>query len=265
VPLVACNHEIQALAPNRADLRSQKAFACGTRTGVLRTVRPTHQAFDRHLPNRSCRDRGLRIGAPDRPGRSSEIVAPSTPPSDAPSRSSAVFDACRLPGRHTRRSAETWPFTTTKKSLARTDRVWFRTNVLHACVPCLAWWSPRYVPSHRSRTDSDPELHKEFGGNPLLAQVRFAAAILRMSCCKSAGIGGRPGARDLHRQNNRNPCRCQRMSVSGLTTVSRRRQSRNRDSATSVTRVASSARCGFAWRSTYNANCFRRNTFSAAS
>ncbi len=25
--------------------------------------------------------------------------------------------------------------TTTKKSLARTDRAWFRTKVLHACVP----------------------------------------------------------------------------------------------------------------------------------
>jgi hypothetical protein len=25
--------------------------------------------------------------------------------------------------------------TTTKKSLASTDRAWFRTNALHACVP----------------------------------------------------------------------------------------------------------------------------------
>jgi hypothetical protein len=51
--------------------------------------------------------------------------------------------------------------------------------------------------------------------------VRFAAAIVAMSCYRSAGIGGRPGAHDFQRQNNRNLFRCQRMSVSGFTTVSR--------------------------------------------
>jgi hypothetical protein len=55
------------------------------------------------------------------------------------------------------------------------------------------------------------------------------------------------------------------MRVSGFTIVSRRRHSTNRDKVTSVMRVASSARRGFACRSTYSANCLRRNKFSAAS
>jgi hypothetical protein len=96
-------------------------------------------------------------------------------------------------------------------------------------------------------------------------QVRFAAAIVAIDCCKSVGIGGRPGARDFQRQNNRNPFRCQRMSVSAFTTVSKWRHSRKRDKPTRMIRVASLARRGFTSRSRYNASCFRRNRFSAAS
>ena len=95
--------------------------------------------------------------------------------------------------------------------------------------------------------------------------VRFAVAIVAISSRRSAGIGGRPAARDFQRQNSRKPFRCQRMSVSGSTMVSKRRHSTIRDKATSVMRVASSARRGFTCRSKYNANCFRRNRFSAAS
>jgi hypothetical protein len=50
------------------------------------------------------------------------------------------------------------------------------------------------------------------------------------------------------RQNSRKLFRCQRMSVSGSTMVSKRRHSTIRDKATSVMRVASSARCGFTCR-----------------
>jgi hypothetical protein len=35
-------------------------------------------------------------------------------------------------------------------------------------------------------------------------QVGFARAIETISCCRLAGIGGRPG-RDFHRQNNLQP------------------------------------------------------------
>ena len=38
--LIQRNHEIQTLTADRADQRSQNAFACGARTGVLRTVSP---------------------------------------------------------------------------------------------------------------------------------------------------------------------------------------------------------------------------------
>jgi hypothetical protein len=71
--------------------------------------------------------------------------------------------------------------------------------------------------------------------------LRFAVAIVAISARRSAGIGGRPAGRDFQRQNSRKPCRCQRISVSGFTKVSKRRHSRIRDKATSVMRVASSA------------------------
>ena len=95
--------------------------------------------------------------------------------------------------------------------------------------------------------------------------MRFAAAISAINCRRSAGNGGRPRGTDFQRQNNWKPLRCHRMSVSGFTTVRSRRQSMSRDSTTSVIRVASSARRGFTCRSRYNANCFRRNRFSATS
>lgn len=58
--------------------------------------------------------------------------------------------------------------------------------------------------------------------------------------------------------------RCHRISVSGFTTVRTERQSINRESATRVIRVASSARRALTLRSRYNANCLRKNRFSAA-
>jgi hypothetical protein len=95
--------------------------------------------------------------------------------------------------------------------------------------------------------------------------VTFSVAIWAISCCTPRGIRGRPTGRDLQRQNKRKPFRCHRMSVPGFTTVRRRRQSTSTDRATSVIRVASSARHGFTCRSTYSASCFLRNRFSAES
>jgi hypothetical protein len=62
--------------------------------------------------------------------------------------------------------------------------------------------------------------------------------MVAINCCKSAGIGDRLGARDFQRHHNRNPFRCQRISVYAITTVSSCRHSRKRDNATSVMRVA---------------------------
>jgi hypothetical protein len=69
---------------------------------------------------------------------------------------------------------------------------------------------------------------------------------------------------DFQRQNSRNPLRCQRMNVSGLTTTSDVRQSNSRLTVTISHLVASSARCGLILRSWKGASCFRRNRFSAA-
>jgi hypothetical protein len=51
------------------------------------------------------------------------------------------------------------------------------------------------------------------------------------------GSGGRPGWRDFHRQKILNPVRCHLRKVSGLTTVSASRQSKNRASATIARRI----------------------------
>jgi hypothetical protein len=62
---------------------------------------------------------------------------------------------------------------------------------------------------------------------------------------RSAGNGGRPWRFHLKRKNSWNPLRCHRISVSGWTIITARRQSINRDRIMSAIRVASSARRGF--------------------
>src|SRR5215467_10520200 len=51
-------------------------------------------------------------------------------------------------------------------------------------------------------------------------QVGFSAAISRMSLRRCVGICGLPTGRDFQRQKRRNPLRCQRRKVSGLTFTS---------------------------------------------
>ena len=74
-------------------------------------------------------------------------------------------------------------------------------------------------------------------------QVGFARAMATISRCRSTGMVGRPG-RDFPRQNSRQPWRCHRISVSGLTTVRSARQSRNRERMSSAARVDALARRG---------------------
>ena len=85
-----------------------------------------------------------------------------------------------------------------------------------------------------------------------------------MSCRRLFGSLGRPRGRDFHRQNKRNPFRCQRMKVSGLTTRSAGRQAKSLPRAAITNRIESVARRGFALRSSNRASCLRRNRFSAA-
>src|SRR5262245_41115104 len=76
----------------------------------------------------------------------------------------------------------------------------------------------------------------------------LSRAMQRMSACRSAGMGGRPGV-DCHRQNSRNPWRCQRLSVAGCTAAKAWRQSNQRQSQTRAIRVAWVARRGLMFRS----------------
>src|SRR3989442_15577310 len=50
-------------------------------------------------------------------------------------------------------------------------------------------------------------------------QVGLFSAVSPISLRTSTGTRGRPADRDFHFQNNRNPFRCRRISVSGFTTV----------------------------------------------
>jgi hypothetical protein len=92
----------------------------------------------------------------------------------------------------------------------------------------------------------------------------FSRAILRISARSSTGIRGRPGRRHFHRQNSRHPARCHRIIVLGCTTTSAGRHSKNLARIAKLSRVAASIRRGRAPRSLNEANCRRRNRFSAS-
>ena len=80
-------------------------------------------------------------------------------------------------------------------------------------------------------------------------QVGFSRAIWRINAWMSFGRRGLPAGRDFHRQNRRNPLRCHRISVSGLTTTKALRQSNHRLRMLISQRVESSARWGLVLRS----------------
>src|SRR6516165_2480933 len=95
-------------------------------------------------------------------------------------------------------------------------------------------------------------------------QVGFSAAISRMSLRRSLGNRGLPTGRDFQRQKRRNPLRCQRRKVSGLTFTKASRHENMRPRMTILSRVESWARCGLTLRSWNKASCLRRKRFSAA-
>jgi hypothetical protein len=73
-------------------------------------------------------------------------------------------------------------------------------------------------------------------------QVTLLADMSAISFCRSAGIRGRPRAFDFNLQNSRKPFRCQRIKVSGLTTVRASRHANSLESNTRVNLAAASAR-----------------------
>ena len=94
-------------------------------------------------------------------------------------------------------------------------------------------------------------------------QIGLSAAILLISARRSGGITGLPG-REFQRQNRRNPARCHRRNVRGVTLTRAPGQSKHFESNTRDTRVAASVRRGSTPRSRYIATCLRRNRFSSA-
>ena len=110
MPLAHRNHEVQALAPHGPDQAfAERICLWNANRRLEHFPDPSPRASDRRPLSKSCRDRGLRIDAPDRQEQSSETAARSSPLSGARSRSNAGFDVCRLPGRQTHRSRGTWP------------------------------------------------------------------------------------------------------------------------------------------------------------
>jgi hypothetical protein len=96
----------------------------------------------------------------------------------------------------------------------------------------------------RPQAPSDT-LHRPDGPRP---RSGLPAPWRRSAAADRSQLSGRPG-RDFQRQNSRQPWRCHRISVSGLTTVRSARQSRNWERRTSAMRVDASARRGFVRRS----------------
>jgi len=113
-----------------------------------------------------------------------------------------------------------------------------------------------------TRTPSFNESSSAIRSSP---HAGFSLAINRMSDLMFLGTAGRPRRRDFHRQSRRNPARCQRMKVAGLTIARASRQSNRRDSQTKASLVHGSGRRAFDFRSRYNASWRRRNRISARS
>src|SRR6516164_7662432 len=144
---------------------------------------------------------------------------------------------------------------------------WLRTKVSQRCFGSGVRIGPslwRYLPTVRGETSM---VSLSFNSLAMRSspQVGFSAAISRMSLRRSLGIRGLPTGRHFQRQKRRNPLRCQRRKVSGLTFTRASRQENMRPRMTIISRVESWARCGLSLRSWNKASCLRRKRFSAAS
>src|SRR5215831_13837991 len=144
---------------------------------------------------------------------------------------------------------------------------WWRTKLSQRCCGsgvrtglCLR----RYLPTVRGEI---PMVSFRFNSLAMRSspQVGFSAATSGMSLRKSLGMRGLPTGRDFQRQRRRNPWRCQRTKVSGRTFTRASRHANRRPRITIISRVESSARCGFTFRSRNRASGLRRKRFSLAS
>ena len=103
-----------------------------------------------------------------------------------------------------------------------------------------------YVFPRRARRNPDSELEQVVRGHASNQLAEFQ-------------WNGRAARPQLVRQSSRHPARCQRTTVSALTTIKQVRQSHNRDNKARLTRVAASIRRGFTPRS-LNSPSWQRST-----
>jgi len=120
--------------------------------------------------------------------------------------------------------------TTGRKSPAQVAPAWLRAKVAHVCPPrwggggrtARRWRRTVRLPTRMPRLRSSPR-------SRAAPHRRCPAARRRIAATVSADTGGRrDAAADLARQTRRNPCRCQRSSVSGRTLSSAARHPRAR-------------------------------------
>src|SRR5262249_11200052 len=90
--------------------------------------------------------------------------------------------------------------------------------------------SPRvhgHVTTDRARRNLNSDLQQELIRDAFLSQVGLPEAISTINLRTSVGTLALPLDRDFQFQKKRKPFRCQRINVSGLTTVRTERQSKN--------------------------------------
>jgi len=100
-------------------------------------------------------------------------------------------------------------------------------------TPSLPNWVPGapallYVFAYGTESTKMPSLSDSSSAIRPSPQLGFSSAIVLMSARRFLGKSGRPADRDFHRQNSRNPARCQRTNVLGVTIASACAQGKNR-------------------------------------
>ena len=104
---------------------------------------------------------------------------------------------------------------TTNRSIDAMPSAWLRRNVFHP------WDGGRLPRTIYLETVVWPILIPSLRSSPWILgapQNGLATLMSRINCRRSDGASGRPpSGRDLHRQYDRKPARCQRITVSGLT------------------------------------------------
>ena len=154
---------------------------------------------------------------------------------------------------------------TVKKSIDANEPTWLSRKVRHVCEGGF-----RGLGGMKRDTLRSPMSMPSLSNSPWILgapQPTLALAIWWMSRLTSDATlpAAGPCERDFHRQNRRKPARCQRSTVSGLTTTStsaKRDQTWERSNQNARSLVLRRGRLDVRRRL---ANCWRRARFSSAS